>query len=305
MSYLPIIFKYLHECHSELEAYLRDDPDAAEVLKTLDYGEGQEQNYDDPHIQQLYALRYMYAYAYEYREMFRRLLSTQKLPPIIQLLSIGCGNGIDYWAIQEAQSNSPREDWKFVHYTGLDRVHWRKCWGRDYMDRIKGDATYLSEDAVHFLQENPILKYTVILFPKSIGEFSDADFSEICRAFSTARFQFVGKDGAAHQNNKIHILVSLRKNNKGISPADIRRCDQLIEAMGQNGFVLEDAQAAEICTAAESQRIWEKDPTFFYPVDVLNFLQELNRQEITNVPITKLNFLCNRIMTFKREGDRA
>lgn len=304
MSYFFQFCNYLHECHNELEAYLRDDPDAAEVLRTLDYGEGQEQNYDDPHIQQLYALRYMYAYAYEYREMFRRFLSTQELPGVIQLLSIGCGNGIDYWAIQEAQSDCAREDWKFVNYTGLDRARWRKCWGREYLDKLAGNVTYLSEDAVQFLQENPILKYNVILFPKSIGEFSEADFSEIFRAFSTARFQFVGKNGAVRQYNKIHILISLRKN-QGIALDDIRRCDQLIEAMGQNGFVLEDAQAAEICAVEEGQHILDKDPTFFYPLDVWSFLLELNRQGISKVPITKLNFLCNRIMTFKREEDRA
>lgn len=300
--YYPLLTRYLFDCYGELKAYLRDDPQGVETLRALDYGREQEQNYHDPHIQQLYALRYLYAYAYEYREMFRRLMETQPLPGKLNLLSIGCGCGVDYWAVQEAQADHDRSSWHYVDYTGLDRAAWRRRFGKEYMNRIAGSATYLQEDAVRFLEENPVLRYSVILFPKSIGEFSDEGFTRICQAFSRARFQYAGENGVTQDSGKLHFLVSLRKVSE-ISPTDLQRCGQLIRAMEQNGFVLEDAEAAKVCTLDGERTIGQRDPSFVYPAPIVEFMQDLNDQKISYSPLLHSNYFCNRIMTFVR-GER-
>lgn len=302
-GYYPILLHYLVNCQKELEAYLGDDPRAVETLRKLDYGECQAQEYQDPHIQQLYALRYMNAYAYEYREMFRRLLDTQTLPHRLTILSIGCGYGIDYWAIQEAQKDCEWEKWIYVDYTGLDQVAWRWRYGEGYMNALKGKVTYLQEDAVRFLEREPVLGYNVIVFPKSIAEFSDGDFARICRAFSGARFQFTEKSGVVRDHPKVHFLVSLRKEDD-VSLIDLGRSEQLIRAMEQNGFVLEDAEAAKLCTLDGDRRIVEYDPSFTLSPLLLEFMGKLNEREISHMPLISAKFFCNRIMTFVRRDPR-
>ena len=41
------------------------------MLKTLNYQAGQKPDYSDIHIQQLYLLRYVFSYAFEYKSMER------------------------------------------------------------------------------------------------------------------------------------------------------------------------------------------------------------------------------------------
>lgn len=87
-----------------------------ETLERFSYGNqdatgGQEhaKDYQKKYIQDLYALRYMYAYAYEYKGMFHRLLAEQQFAGGMKVLSVGCGNGIDFWALQKALADADKQ----------------------------------------------------------------------------------------------------------------------------------------------------------------------------------------------------
>lgn len=308
MSYCKPFLSYLHTCREELEKYMRSDPDAAvSVLRTLCYQTGvqdeQHPDYDDPHIQQLYALRYMYAYGYEYLEMFRRLLAAQDIPPVVKILSIGCGNGVDYWAFREAWLD--REDGSRIKYTGLDQADWRMRWGVAYMDsaRMKfknASVEYHQGDAVRFLQENPVLEYSIIIFPKSISEFSEDGFTKLCQAFATAKFQFRMGNGRIRNTRKVHFLISLRKKEDAVSMVDKLRSDRIAAAMEQNGFVLEDANAAETFVG-QDEYINQGGSFFCYPDKVKDFMDDLDRRGISYRPIRNQQYICNRVMTFIRK----
>lgn len=43
------------------------------MLKTLNYQAGQKPDYSDIHIQQLYLLRYVFSYAFEYKSILEHL----------------------------------------------------------------------------------------------------------------------------------------------------------------------------------------------------------------------------------------
>lgn len=62
-------------------------------LKEVHFDAGKIPNYSDVHVQQLYLLRY--AYAYSYSSLIRRMNPGKE----IAVASICCGSMIDYWAL--------------------------------------------------------------------------------------------------------------------------------------------------------------------------------------------------------------
>ena len=304
-----IFLRYLHERYEAVAKYREDCGTAAdEVLKTLDYGDNkQEQDYDNAHIQDLYAVRYMYAYGYEYREMFRRLFRTQELPSKSGILSIGCGNGIDFWAAVEARDLelTPQGKGLTIQYTGLDLANWQNLWGKDFPNKYtfkRANADYLMNTGIdEFLKAHPVLPYNIIVFPKVISELPDSVFEDMCTAFQNATFQ--GQTWSGHMFNikKVYFFISLRRDISvsmdDCAPLDKMRSDRLIEAMEENDFVVEDREAAEI-VAGDDQKIVECDPDFFYPTDINDGMRELANAGISNLPMKSASYVCNRIIIF-------
>lgn len=314
MSYYNNFLSYLHDQYQSFERYYNDhrtETDFIEELRSLNYErqddvDGQEfaEIYSKRYIQELYALRYMYAYAYEYREIFRRLLNEQQLSGVINVLSVGCGYGVDYWALREALvENDNEENRVFVKYTGIDEIHWFKRWGQDYLNMLPGNIEYREEDAVEYFRGAVKLPYNVIVFPKSISEFSEDEFATICDALRRVEFKYESR-GNEYETKKIHFLISLRTDgNREVDPDDLedkQRSDLLIEAMECNCFELSDPDAAEVRFADDEVRIDEVDADFFYPSEIREFMGELDESNISKRPITSTRFICNRIMTFER-----
>lgn len=299
-------YRYLYDCHNELAAYLGDPPDLdkARALGRLNYGEGQAQDYRDPLVQRLYALRYMYAYGVEYYRMFCRLFDALGLEPgkrtVFPVLSLGCGNGIDLWAAKKAMADRGLTA-MLVRYTGVDRVAWDKRWGVGpcLPNRF---VRYVQGDAAEFLEQHLVLDCKAIVFPRSIGEFSDGDFARICRALSEARFAFTWK-GSMYDRREVHILVTLRKTGD-ISPVDQARCERLIGAMEANGYVLKDPEVARFHTLDGGAPINRYTPqNITYPNWVSSFWEEVSDQlgeDIRLIPVLTTQYFCNRVMTFVR-----
>lgn len=316
MSFFDVFERYMYDCHEEVSLYYaQHEEEAAELFRKLDYGNGSLPDYDNPYTQKLYHLRYMYAYGYEYREMFRRLLQRQEPDRRIRwnMLSIGCGSGIDYWAFIEAHVNEQAEGrLKGLEYTGADLEDWGMKWGSDYFDhrlvrnRLDAKDTFFNAqheqcDAVEFLRRNQdVLPYNVIVFPKSISEFSDRSFEEMLNILENANFRFACNN-REYDTEKVNILVSLRwKPDVPVEELlDKQRSDRLKEAMERNGFCLHDEAAAEVYSG-EDLHIIACDQDFKYPEVPYRFMQELSNMEICKSPITNTKFNCNRIMTFVR-----
>lgn len=71
-------------------------------LKDVHFDAGRVPDYSNIHVQQLYLLRYAYAYSFEYKRMYHSLIRRMKPDDRIAVTSIGCGSMIDYWALAQS-----------------------------------------------------------------------------------------------------------------------------------------------------------------------------------------------------------
>ena len=108
--------------YDDFKEYI-DQNDNLCMLKTLNYQAGQKPNYSDIHIQQLYLLRYVFSYAFEYKSMFDTLFAREKFRDSIEVASIGCGNMIDYWGLVEVLDEIGNEKC-YIKYRGIDTIDW-------------------------------------------------------------------------------------------------------------------------------------------------------------------------------------
>ena len=88
------IKNYISMIYDDFREYIDQNVNLC-MLKTLNYQAGQKPDYSDIHIQQLYLLRYVFSYAFEYKSMFDTLFAREKFKDSIEVASIGCGNMID------------------------------------------------------------------------------------------------------------------------------------------------------------------------------------------------------------------
>ena len=89
---------YLDDILEEFEDYVHSGIRLCD-LKSVHFDAGKIPDYSNIHVQQLYLLRYAYAYSFEYKCMYRTLLDRTNFRKNISVTSIGCGSMLDYWAL--------------------------------------------------------------------------------------------------------------------------------------------------------------------------------------------------------------
>ena len=82
---------YLDNILIDFESYARSGVKLCD-LKSVHYDAGRIPDYSSLHIQQLYLLRYAYAYSFEYKRMYEALLHRADFGSSIAVTSIGCGS---------------------------------------------------------------------------------------------------------------------------------------------------------------------------------------------------------------------
>lgn len=173
-------------------------------------------DYNDINIQQFYLLRFAFAYAYENKLMYDIALSNLNLLNSLKVVSIGCGSGIDLWSLI-LSANKFRINESEIEYTGIDIVNWK------YKFNFP-QAKYLKENAANYLERADVIGQNIIIFPRSIGDFSPEDFDRIKNAFSTKTFE----------SDELFLLISLRKGEKQHSSNDLRRIEALAQSINKN-----------------------------------------------------------------------
>jgi SAM-dependent methyltransferase len=204
------ITEYVENVYKDFSDYLKSEQKLCN-LKDLHFDGGNVPNYADVHLHQYYLLRFAYGYEFTYRQMFDDLL--KKFPELktntIQILSIGCGTGIDSMALNELNSN--------IEYFGVDKLNWSY--------KYKNSNTeYFLDDINDWLSKQSKLNIDIICFPKSISELSDADITKAAKRFCKI-----------NQTKDLYILVSLRANEYTIS-IDIDKSELFIKELKNNGY---------------------------------------------------------------------
>ncbi len=95
------ITQYLQDIYEDLQRYIDNDVCLCK-FKELNFEAGALPDYEDINIQQLYLLRYAFAYAFEYSRMYLDVLSQMDDVNNISVTSVGCGSMIDYWSLVHA-----------------------------------------------------------------------------------------------------------------------------------------------------------------------------------------------------------
>lgn len=246
---------FLDYIFAEFKGYLRSDPQLCH-LKDVHYDAGKVPDYSDLHVQQLYLLRYAYAYAFEYKCMYKHLPRYMFDQPSLSIMSIGCGNMIDYWAI--AQLVDPQVT---LQYRGFDSVNWFN----KFVAREQDQVLFTLGDAITAIEDMAVIPADVIVFPKSISEFDHEAIDRICQC---VREKMILKD-------KVCVLVSLRAD-QGSVQRDMEKTSKIYNAFCDAGFSTESRSDTIIHFADHSKKIRELDHAFAHPGDVVDLLKELH-----------------------------
>ena len=148
---------------------LQKNPELLKRLKdNLSFGDNKHPSmYEDPYVSAYYTLRYELGYAFEYSQLYRMLIDfvrreNEESP--LDVLSIGCGQGLDYWGLRFALSKQGT-DWPSFGWHGVDLESWP--------DHILDDgiAHYSDNtDVRDLLSGMDRLDAKVLMFPKVISE---------------------------------------------------------------------------------------------------------------------------------------
>lgn len=246
---------YLDIILEDFEEYLRSNPCLCH-LKDVHYDAGRVPDYTDVHVQQLYLLRYAYAYAFEYKCMYKHMPDYIAGRQDISVMSIGCGNMIDYWALAQVVRSGVS-----LNYKGFDSVDWAYKFTRREGDRV----SLILGDAMDAIEESDDWQADIITFPKSISEF---EYDAIDRFSNCIRTKRIHKD-------RVCVLVSLRAD-KGSVQRDMIKSQKIYNAFLDAGFVTQSRCDVVSHLRYPDKKIRELDSHFQHPGNVVNLLIELN-----------------------------
>lgn len=238
-------------------------------------------DYNNKFIQQYYLLKYFPAYLTEYYYFYSEIIRKEFIEDNYNILSIGCGCGIDFWAMKLAKEKSNKD--LNIKYTGVDIVNW------SYFDNYGYDAKVTNKNILDFdLKEND---YNIIIFPKSIGEFNDDDFEKLKDLFRKGSFK----------SKKLIIILSLRKTR---NIRDTRRGFELFTIL-KNNFGYETENDIEECYYFNKKkngleyRIEDILPEFGYPSSLSDFLGEYYLDFLEDNPCPFKKFCIDNVFSRK------
>ena len=243
----------------------------------------------------------MYAYAFEYKSMFSKLFQQENFKDNIAVVSIGCGNMIDYWGLVEAFEKIGNDTCK-IKYKGIDTIDWNYKVEKREEDIVR----FIEGNAATVFSKVSSLTSDVYIFPKSISEFSNQEFQEICDGFSQKK---ILKD-------RVHVLISLRSDQASMK-RDVERSRKIVSALEQNGFVTKDDAGVYWHYENEDRGINKMDQTFEYPNEAIDLLSSLSEacytyvnegenctddcQNLNRWPVLKARNIRYQILSFDRK----
>lgn len=233
------------------------------ILKDLRFNNGNLPNYSIPIIQQLYLLRYFPAYLVEYYDIYKRVIEDNFIDKY-NVLSIGCGCGIDYYGLYFALKDKNESLVKNIRYTGVDIINW------SYKEKLHGENIYYINDDITTWKELDSGGYNIIMFPKSIGEFSEQHFEKILCVFKNTQFT----------SDNIFLLSSVREQNDLI---DRLRMGSIIDVFEEkHKFKCLDDKYSYIYYI-QNVGLSKYFPQFYYPNSILQFITNLMKNCSTYV----------------------
>lgn len=232
------------------------------ILKDFRFDGGHTPNYNNEIIQRYYLLKYIPAYLVEYKEMYKYMLQKEFIGNNLNVLSIGCGCGIDLWGLKFAIDDYEEEI--EIEYTGLDVVDWL------YWDNLNIDDCYYINDNIMDMRVLDERNYNVIMFPKSIGELDKETFKNLKRVFENTNFC----------STKIVLLSSIRKTRRD---DDIDRFAQIVDIFEEtHGYeCIDDKYEYHYFNQdfdGQYPRLQDVFKEYIYPNEIREFMTKINHK---------------------------
>ena len=242
---------FLRSVEADFDDYLESNPDLCEIPDLF------TDDYDKMHVEQLYLLRYVYAYALENTLMYKWVLEDRKSAANLTVESIGCGSLVDAWGLKHAADTLGMATDGIVH-TGVDLADWHYKF-----DSL--ESTFIHGDAGAYFNEKQSLNSDVYIFPRSIGDFPEKVFYKIRDAF---KFKPITKP-------VIYLMISQIRSpgSLEVKSRDSQRTAELMQVLLQRDF-------DEFRLACEDDYTEEKlrdhDNLFNYPIGLYKKLVNLH-----------------------------
>ena len=229
-------------------------------LKGLNFAAGCLPDYNNLQIQRLYLLRYSFAYGFEYSGIYSEVLARLHNPQKVCVVSIGCGNFLDYWSLVQSIEKKNLEC--EVRYVGIDEIDWNYKF-----DKRDGDELYFKKgNAINFFEENKEFISDIYFFPKSISEF---DAKEMNVMVNNLQNKPILRD-------KLIFCFSIRAN-EGSRERDMEKTEQIIGALKRNGFHLINPTYG-YTFYRENKGIIAYDNSYVYPQEAYDYIVSLNEK---------------------------
>lgn len=159
----PIIDHRLSTILSNFRRH-RNSVESICMLKDVTYENGRIPDYSNELVREYYLLRYFYGYFAEYYFIFSQLFEHIHLSDPISIASIGCGAGIDYYALKTLKWNTT------INYCGYDIIDW-------------GFRNINASFELINIAEIQLQNINILMFPKSLSEFSQEEFDSFFNNF--------------------------------------------------------------------------------------------------------------------------
>ena len=216
---------YLQEVYEQFKKQIEESPEDILRLKDCSFEGKGKIDYTDELIQELYILRYSFAYSFEYYVMYSKILEYFEGADHLNVLSLGCGPMTDYWSFCRAFGKIlPWISRDNVSYTGVDLIDWNYKMQGD--EKIKWK--YVQNDFLQYVDSNDLSDTDIFFFPKSICEVDlFQDMPKLC-------------DSLKRNLKKERIIFGITMRNN----YDENRVNQICDALAAKGYqstVIENA----------------------------------------------------------------
>jgi len=165
-------------------------------------------DYHDPYVSAYYTLRYELGYAFEYSQIYQMLLGIMQQnneTALLDVLSIGSGQGLDYWGLCYALSKQA-SNWPRIGWHGVDLEKWP--------DHIIDDGFAQYSDGTDLrevLASMNDLNAKVLMFPKVISELSAETIGYIVSWLEHVTY-----------TRDVHYLCFAHTERKSLDPSDAK-----------------------------------------------------------------------------------
>lgn len=251
--------------YDDLISHLEKIP-SIKCLRNLRFGLDKPPDYNSLLIQRIYLLRYLYAYICEYYKAYNamyELTGGEFGTQYINVLSVGCGAKLDYIALRRLLNEKQGKNVQAISYTGVDKVQWYSPFKQIRNDRIRIETqnfrTWLYENYYKFSHSD------IIIFPKSIGEFEENDFFDVCNKLRNDVWKITKK--------RVVIIGSFQQRK---DKRDIARFDRIVARIRETGGFIEKNSRVHCGSESDFVKLEQViDDSIPYPERVIEGLQNL------------------------------